>query len=196
MAQDTPTLHLQIYTSFFTQSHVYLKGRLLRNKPLLDKENSGVLRALVYTLLRALSREVTHQPVECWVGTRKVKMLTDDEGYFELYEHIETLATDDFTVMQLKTTYRGKENTRTVELTDLSQQVPVGIISDIDDTIMVTGVKSFFKLKVAINTLFLNPFRRKPIEDAATAFHQLSNQVEGIGSSSTFLTALGICTTI
>jgi phosphatidate phosphatase APP1 len=175
------SLHLQIYTSFYTKSHVYLKGRLLRDKPLEDQENSGILKALFYTLLRALSREVTGKKVACWVGSRQVDMITDDEGYFELYENTETLAKDDFTTIRLTVDYKGAKNSKTVQLTDYSRQVPVGIISDIDDTIMVTGVKSFFKLKVAINTLFLNPFRRKPIEDAAAAFHQLSEQVEGRG---------------
>lgn len=178
---DKKALHIQIYTSFFTTAHVYLKGRLLRDKPLIDKENSGILRALFYTLLRALSREVTGQRVECWVGDKLVEIVTDKEGYFELYENVETLNSSQVTVLNLKVNYRGQDNNLVVNLDDYSQQVPVGIISDIDDTIMVTGVKSFFKLKVAINTLFLNPFRRKPIEDAAAAFHQLSDQVEGRG---------------
>lgn len=178
---DKDKLHLHIYTSFFTQSHVYLKGRLLKNKPLTDKENNGILKALFYTFLRAMSREITLQKIECFVGNKKIEIVTDKEGYFELYENIEAMEGNDFSVINLKVNFKGQEKEQLVQLHDYSQQVPVGIISDIDDTIMVTGVKSFFKLKVALNTLFLNPFRRKPIEDAAAAFHQLSDQVEGRG---------------
>lgn len=174
-------LHIQIYTSFFTRTHVYLKGRLLRNKPLLDRENSGILRALIYTGLRALSREVAGQPMMCLIGNHEVALITDKEGYFEVCEPISTLAENDYTSVQLHTQYKGHEYHQKAIMTDYSKYVPVGIISDIDDTIMVTGVKSFFKFKVAINTLFLNPFRRKPIEDAAKAFHNLSNQAEGLG---------------
>ena len=42
-----------------------------------------------------------------------------------------------------------------------------------DDTVLETGVRSFFKMRLIFNTLFFNPFRRKPIQDASNAFHHL-----------------------
>jgi phosphatidate phosphatase APP1 len=105
---------------------------------------------------------------------------TDDEGYFEIFDNIEgkNIEVD---LAEISAIYKSRNNKIDVPIVDLSHDVPVGIISDIDDTIMVTGVKSFFKIKLILNTLFLNPFRRKPIDAAADAFHLLSNHVNGKG---------------
>ncbi|MFT6336517.1 MAG: phosphatidate phosphatase APP1 [Halioglobus sp.] len=107
-------------------------------------------------------------------------VVTDDEGYFEIFDNIEGKNME-VGLVEISAEYKSRSNKIVAPIVDLSSDVPVGIISDIDDTIMVTGVKSFFKIKVILNTLFLNPFRRKPIEAAADAFHLLSNHVNGKG---------------
>ncbi|MGH1335202.1 MAG: phosphatase domain-containing protein [Aureispira sp.] len=176
-----PALHIQLYTAFFTSSHLYLRGRLLKDQPLVDKENGSVWRALFYTGRRALSREIAHQKVQVILEKHVVELTTDKEGYFEWQEAVAAIPTPTRTGIQLNVPYKKQDHLLPIQLEDYSQSSSIGIISDIDDTIMVTGVQSFFKLKVALNTLFINPFRRKPIEDAAAAFHDLSQQATGQG---------------
>jgi phosphatidate phosphatase APP1 len=48
-----------------------------------------------------------------------------------------------------------------------------GIISDIDDTILSTGVTSFIKWKVILNSLFVNSFRRIPLAGAPELYRKL-----------------------
>ena len=173
-------LHIQVYTSFVTRTHLYVKGRILKDSPLLIKPTHGIFSSLIYTLIRAFSREIKFLPVQCIVSGATYEVVTDDEGYFEIYDNIEGKDVE-ACVAEISARYKHRSNKIDVPIDDLTSDVPVGIISDIDDTIMVTGVKSFFKIKVILNTLFLNPFRRKPIEAAADAFHLISNQVEGKG---------------
>ena len=178
-------LHIQVYTSFVTRTHLYVKGRILKDSPLLIKSTHGIISSLIYIIFRAFSREIKFLPVECKVGGTSYDVVTDNEGYFEIYENIEKENIENQKVigdvLEISAKYKRRSNKIDVHIDDLTSNVPVGIISDIDDTIMVTGVKSFFKIKVILNTLFLNPFRRKPIEAAADAFHFLSNHVEGKG---------------
>ena len=62
-----------------------------------------------------------------------------------------------------------------------NDDIPVGIISDIDDTILMTKVKSFFRIKMLFYTIFVNPFRRKPIENAALFYHKKLASIKGYG---------------
>ena len=162
------------------RTHLYVKCRILKDSPLLIKPTHGIFSSLVYTIIRAFSREIKFLPVQCVVSDVTYNVMTDDEGYFEIFENIEeqNLCA---AIIEISANYKRRSNKIDATLDDLSSDVPVGIISDIDDTIMVTGVKSFFKIKVILNTLFLNPFRRKPIEAAADAFYLLSNHVNGKG---------------
>ena len=159
---------------------MYVKGRVLKDSPLLIKPTHGILSSLIYMIIRAFSREIKFLPVQCSISHLKYNVITDDEGYFEIYENIETQSFK-CDVIELSASYKNRSNKINVSLEDFTSDVPVGVISDVDDTIMVTGVKSFFKAKVILNTLFLNPFRRKPIDAASDAFHIFSNYINGKG---------------
>ena len=52
-----------------------------------------------------------------------------------------------------------------------------GVISDIDDTIIHTGVVSILKWKVIYNTIFKHAARRIPLEGAAEFYHKLHRGV-------------------
>ena len=54
-----------------------------------------------------------------------------------------------------------------------------GIISDIDDTILHTGLTSFFKWAVVKNTFFKRAEKRIPLEGAAAFYHQLHDGKSG-----------------
>lgn len=171
-------LHIQVYTSFITRTHLYVKGRVLKDSPILIKATYGVLNTLSYIMIQAFSRELKFLPLTCKIAGSTYELITDHEGYFEIYDTVETKKLMG-NALEISAKYKSRSNKVITNFENLTSIEPVGIISDIDDTIMVTGVKSFFKMKVILNTLFLNPFRRKPIEAAADAFHLISNQAEG-----------------
>ncbi len=54
-----------------------------------------------------------------------------------------------------------------------------GIISDIDDTILHTGVVSKFKWRLIVNTLFKRAERRSPLKGAAEFYHKLHRGSDG-----------------
>lgn len=171
---------IYVYTAFVTCSHLYVKGRILKNEPPISKHSHGVLSSLFHTILRALSREVSNAKVTVSIGDIRYDITTDDEGYYEVFENIEDQIISSDTI-QVDYLIKSHKVQTACNLNSLQSDVPVGIISDIDDTAMVTGVKSFFKIRLLINTIFINPFRRKPIQNAGEAFHLLSKNVSGKG---------------
>ena len=54
-----------------------------------------------------------------------------------------------------------------------------GVISDIDDTILNTGVTSFLKWKVIRNSFFVNAFRRMPLHGAPNLYTILHKGIDG-----------------
>lgn len=172
-------LHIHIYTTYLTSTHLCVKGRILKDAPLVSKNTHGILASLFYTALRALSREIGGADVLCKYGEYVWRKESDSEGYFEVFERIENHNDHAYAFAEISVHKGRRSGITAAPIVNLSTNVPLGIISDVDDTVMVTGVKSLFKLRLLINTLFLNPFRRKPITDAADAFHSLVDNAKG-----------------
>lgn len=169
---------VQIYTSLLTSSHLYIKGRVLKDRSPMSFVNQGPISSLFNTLLRALSKEVPSIPIRCYYGVHLFELETDEEGYFEVFHNVTTIESSSDT-FRIEGVIKGETISFTRKLTSYRYNVPKGIISDIDDTIMVSKVRSFFKLRLLINTVFINPFRRKPIDSAAEAFHKMVVHTEG-----------------
>ncbi len=140
--------------------------------------NQGPISSLFNTILRVQSRELPNIAIRCGFGIHTFEVVTDSEGYFEVFHNIST-----FPAIPKKIRIEGDVKGEYIrferDLRAYLYDVPHGIISDIDDTIMVTRVRSFFKLRLLINSVFINPFRRKPIGNAAEAFHKMLNDSEG-----------------
>lgn len=60
-----------------------------------------------------------------------------------------------------------------------SENSSFGIISDIDDTILHTGITSMLKLKVLWNTFFKRATKRTPLEGASELYHLLHRGKSG-----------------
>jgi len=167
--------YIHTYTCFLTCSHLYVKGRILRDAPIESKLGDGPILSLIRTAFRSMSREISDVEVSLLIDDLSYTTKTDKEGYFEFYENIEAHSLVS-SIVSLTATKSKHIIQSEVSVKNLEIEGGHGIISDIDDTIMVTGVKSFFKLRLIFNTLFLNPFRRKPIESAALAYQAISNR--------------------
>ncbi len=123
------------------------------------------------TAMRALSRELKGHALTIRIGDMTREIYTDDEGYYDC--HIPTSALPEaLPPVVLYAELHGEIIEREVAVSD-HRGMTAGILSDIDDTILVTGVKSFLKWRVVINTLFVNAFRRKAQDHAAALYTQM-----------------------
>jgi len=103
-------------------------------------------------------------------------MEADDEGFFEHQIDDAPERTEDCTIHVDPTQLTSRQKTEVTlqsAIDQFSSEATVGIISDIDDTILETGVVSRFKWRLIFNTLFVNPTRRRSFPLTASVFRRL-----------------------
>jgi len=118
-----------------------------------------------------MTDEVRHRPITITSGNIVERSTTDAEGYFEV--SLSNVEIREVTVVT--------EGSASVAYTSL--QIPsnaeFGVISDIDDTILSTGVASRFKWRLIFNTLFKSPWRRRSFEHSSELYNALNKGKKG-----------------
>lgn len=183
-------LIIQPYYGFGNEKYVYLKGRVLENEKITEKSEGGSnIEHLKDTYKRYESDEIPHMTVRGSFGGQVQKIKTDDEGYFEFefkfdepvdYEKhgkevhlklLETKTDEDDTEARGKIFVPGDNN-------------DYGIISDIDDTVLVSRVTHFLpKLKLM---LMEDSSERSPFPGIAAFLRALTKGSDGKGNNPLF----------
>lgn len=186
-----PVIRLAPYLSYGTENHLYLKGRALDDDALQIEEEQSFFRTLRNTYKQFDTDEIADVKVELRLpdGT-KLSAKTNREGYFlfdtNISGNLRTFANKEGWV-QLQTSYGEEPKDKIItngnnfpgELLLPPVGASYGVISDIDDTLLHTGVTSFLKWRVLHNSLFKNAYDRIPMEGAPQLYSDLHNGVEG-----------------
>jgi phosphatidate phosphatase APP1 len=169
------------YLGHGTKEKFFLKGRVLRDKGISQAlDNDTWLVNLHNMYLRYQSDEIPGATVRLTFGEGVHEIVTDEEGYFLFEFPPGPLPTVDdvWYEMQLELIdYPGKDqNTEEPQAVTATGKVLVppdnsqfGVISDIDDTVLMTDVLNV--ISMARNTFFNNARTRLPFEGVA-AFYQ------------------------
>jgi phosphatidate phosphatase APP1 len=181
---------LDIYRTYSGENHLYIRGRALEDQPLKHYEQQTLYQTLRNTWRTFATDEIRNAQVRLTLSNGKYfEVKADHEGYFlfdiktdfNLHELTDkegylritvSFDEDNAAFAKAKRQRRLKVNKFTGETLIPPQDAAYGVISDIDDTIMHTGVTSFLKTRVAFNTFFKNYDRRLPLKGAAS-FYQL-----------------------
>lgn len=171
------------YQSYGTSDHLYVIGRALEHEGVnLDK--SGFVNAFRNAYKQFASDELRHTKLRVILPDNRVFYTTTDaEGYFKINEQVEGLGklANDLGWLQLIVEFddvtKGVEivskNVFPIEMLIPSKSASYGVISDIDDTILHTGVASLLKWRVIVNTLFKNVGSRTSLEGASEFYQKL-----------------------
>ena len=178
---------LQIITfrSYGTTNHLYVKGRALEDENI-DLSKKGFFNLLWNTYKRFDTDLIKNaQLILTLPDGRKIKTKSDDQGYFLIDETIENISqlVDDNGWLKYEISFadnfpnrRIQKNNKFIgEVMITSETAKYGVISDIDDTILHTGLTSQFKWQVAKNTVFKRAEKRIPLEGAADFYEKLKN---------------------
>lgn len=172
------------FLTYGTYTNLSLKGRALEDEDI-DLSNKGWFNLLLNSWRRFASDEIKHTPLKIILpNSEEIISKTDSEGYY---------LSNPTTVIDI-TKYVNKEGWLSYKAsyidTDISRKIQLqncfsgemlvpktnsdfGVISDIDDTILHTGVASRLKWKVIVNTLFKTPQKRKALEGSAEFYNLL-----------------------
>lgn len=176
---------LQIITfqSYSSDSKLYLRGRALEDEKI-DLEKSGWISLLINSYKRLESDEIKYADLKVELPDgRQIETKTDGHGYFKVEVNIDNLRafTNNEGWLTVILSYDTTSIKRTIinqnkfpaEVLIPSKTAQFGVISDIDDTILHTGVVSTLKWKLLYNTFFKSAKERVAIEGASHFYNLL-----------------------
>ncbi|WP_282031659.1 App1 family protein [Winogradskyella eximia] len=189
---------LQIITfqSYGTDSHFYARGRALEDESI-DLEDQHIWHLIVNTWKRFETDEIKHVGLDVKLPNNKIlKVTTDENGYFIAEDIIGNLRdlTNEEGWLPFELSYNDVNIKRTIqnknrfpgELLIPSNKADFCVASDIDDTILHTGVVSILKWKVIYNSIFKHAKNRIPLEGSADFYHKLHRGVSGNNANPIF----------
>lgn len=172
-------LTIQAYRGYANEHGLYLKGRVLEEEGL-DKPSED---ATVWQNIRRLyhqfeSDEIPHAKVEYQFNSLKGSIECNDEGFFEISipkEKLPALENKKWGSLQLclHDKYNEEQDEVQVEGEIMIQQASseFGLISDLDDTIVVSKATDFLeKMRIM---LLRNATTRKPFEGVGAFYRAL-----------------------
>jgi phosphatidate phosphatase APP1 len=183
-------LQVVTYRGFGTAERAVLRGRVVEASVLeRSLPADSAFRSFRRMLRRFFSREVPDASVCAELGDGTVRATTDDEGYFDIPVVLPQLAdARDWQTAEVEVVaapVRGLVPVRaTAELLIPGGAAELGIISDIDDTVLQTHVTQ--KLKMIWVTLSGSAFTRMPFEGTSELYHALAAGRSGHANNPVF----------
>lgn len=189
-------LQIHGYQSYGTHEHIYLLGRALEDEGV-NLEKTGFVNAFKNAYRQFRSDELSHAKIKVKLPDNRVLYtVTDEEGYFKVDEKLANLKdlTNEEGWLQLELAYDDENQKRLVtndnrfaaQMLIPSDKAEYGVISDIDDTMLKTGVTSLLKWRVILNTLFKGVGKRTPFTGAADFYKKLHLGKSGSASNPMF----------
>ena len=161
-----------------------VRGRVLDNPVATEAEDGeGVGAAARRTLRHFLTRELPGVPLTVTVGAASVETVSDAEGYFlvRVPPAAEALPSPWARgTVELREDYRGVERPRAepVEVRVPTADARFGIVSDVDDTILQTGVQRVGRM--IVQTFTGSSLTRTPFPGAAELYRDLAAEVNPV----------------
>ncbi len=163
---------VQLYHGYANESSVFLTGRVLQNRNIAVDRHDSFLVNLLNAYKRLGSREAPFAEVELEIAGQRHLARSDDEGYFALQLSLpEAWKHQDLTVAATLRAPAISEEVFRGKAFSVPPTATMGIISDVDDTIMVTGATSL--RQTARWTLLHNAHTRRRLEGVAAWYQAL-----------------------
>ena len=182
---------LQIITfqSYGRDNKLYLRGRAIEDESI-NLDGKGFFKLLINNWKRFKTDKIKNTEITIRLKDGRVlETKTDNKGYFKVSEAIENLQklTNSEGWLSYEMSYKSavdgrdiqQENRFMGEMLIPSTDASFGVISDIDDAILHTGVASRFKWRLLANTFFKRAAKRIPLEGATASYHKLHRGVTG-----------------
>lgn len=184
------------FQSYGTDSHFYVRGRALEDESI-DLESQKIWHLAVNAWKRFETDEIRNAGVNIKLPNSKIlKTITDADGYFKLEAELEDLETltNDLGWLSFELSYNDVNIKRSIqndnrfpgELMIPANTAQFGVASDIDDTVLKTGMVSLLKWRVIYNSIFKSAKNRTPLEGAADFYQKLHQGVSGKNANPIF----------
>ncbi len=184
--QSKRELIVMPFGGYANHNKLHTQARVLKDKHITPSEKDTIFKNFLMSYKRLESDEKGGETVVVsWEGQKKTTV-SDSDGYIMIDDfHELNFANDQLTWIPV--TYKLVKDDEVLhednsEIMKPSEHSQYGIISDLDDTVLYTGVSSFFKWKLLVNSLFVHSNKRTPLPGAKEFYTLLCK-----GTSSTIL---------
>jgi phosphatidate phosphatase APP1 len=179
------------YLGFGTADKLLLSGRVLEDKGAIVSSNEDSRWENLQNMYRRFATdEISGARVRARFQTAETEIVTDAEGYFNLEWNLsETLNSDAlFQEVELELIEPINDNGHPARVIGRIMVPPasakLGIISDLDDTVIVTNVTN--RLKMFLTVALLNEHTRLPFKGVAAFYRALQNGGAGTENNPIF----------
>lgn len=183
-------LRINTYLGYGTKTWFRATGRALEDENVDFSANQNIFKTLRNIYKQFESDEVRNTPILLTLPNgQTIETITDHEGYYHIELKIPggTAFTNNHWI-DYTASYKENEISKTInnnnsfesQMLIPSIEAEFGIISDIDDTILDTGVASLFKWRVIANTIFKNFDKRTAIEGTVKFYKKLQLGKNGL----------------
>ncbi len=179
------------YLGCGTTRHVEVKGRVLEDVGIQpSRESDSIWDNLLNMYRRFESDEVPFARVKAYFQGLEQVVEADEEGFFEISLRTETPFPNktQWHSIDLELLSPGNPGKKKVvsegRVLVISDMAEYGVISDLDDTVVQTGVTSRFKLVSTI--LFKNAYTRIPLRGVASFYNALQQGRDGVDKNPLF----------
>jgi len=165
--------NILVYHAYGNANNILIQGRMEEKKTFSEaKKDDNWFQNIWRTVRQVKGDELKNQTIYALLNGEKFETKGDDEGYFEF---------DITTKQALKTGYekivlyiKGNSDADETDVTIIGEEPLVGIISDFDDTMIVSDVTN--KLKLGYNTVFKNYKQRTVVPTMGERFQKILAQ--------------------
>lgn len=175
--------YINIYDSFGNEKSFYVTGRLFKKKSIKPTNTSDSLLTNIVRNIKYFTPDaISNTDVTVSVGSFSQVAKTDSKGYFKAYFTGAALPLGIVEVTARLNNNKYKFDIPKEEIVfDSTSSNEIGIISDVDDTIKITGVDS--KLKMIKHAFTGNYKTDKPILGSATLYKGILNDYKSEGAN-------------
>lgn len=177
-------LRINTYEGYGTDTNFHAKGRALEDENVNFDSNQSTYKTLKNIYKQLESDEIPNACIELKLSNGKIfETITDSEGYYHFNLTINNLTslTDNRGWISYVIAYKANPSKKKISNQNVfsgkmlipSTNAQFAIISDIDDTILHTGVASTLKWRVVVNTLLKNYDKRMPVEGTVDFYKKL-----------------------
>lgn len=178
------------YGGYASDQVIHAQARVLEDEGIRHSEADSALRNLYNSFKRFESDEKKGMKVKVKWGDQEKILVSDKEGYVYLDETLDQPLNHDETLW-IPVTYQLMEGSEiiyqtTSQVMKPSPNVEFGVISDLDDTVIQTGVSSTLKWRLLVNSLMRHSHNRMPLEGAQEFYKLLHKGKSGYATNPFF----------
>ena len=162
--------NIVIYHAYGNNHQVIVQGRMERKREFKTvSQDDGWLRNFWRRLKQVKADDIKDANINLSIQNESFKTKGDDEGYFEF--NIQTKQTLNMGYEKITLHIDGNNNLHETHATIIDTTALMGVISDFDDTIVVSDVTN--KLSLGINTMFKNYKQRTLVPTMLERFKKI-----------------------